>query len=408
MVYVFLQEGYDPKPDPNSICTQKLVNELKSKGHTVYVICDGPAEFKKSFSSSDFILHVPCHYQTSFRNSSLNKKIAIVLNRVAVLPNWPIRFPNKVKKYISAFGALIEEKKLQEKEITVISVYRPAEMVEVGYKLKKRFPAIKFIIYNLDGLETNVDFMFRSIFNRIEQRWQLSRYNLADKIFQMNAHKEYYLSSDFKANVRKTLFVDYPLIEKNIYISNEKCDCSKYLYSGSFYKGLREPYYMIEWFKKISKNIDSLSIYTRNDFVDYIEEEAKKSRNKISRYDYVSSDEMNHIIAESSVLVSIGNTSSKMVPSKLFVYMASCKIIVHFFADESDSCLPYLLRYPKSILLDTRKSIEENVEISLKKIREFSDAKSDYDKDYLDISNRFYQCCPRYTVELLCSDQITG
>lgn len=51
------------------------------------------------------------------------------------------------------------------------------------------------------------------------------------------------------------------------------------------------------------------------------------------------------------VLVSIGNTASNQVPSKLFEYVAAGKPVLHLSAGDGDAALPYLARWPLALCL---------------------------------------------------------
>ena len=401
MVYIFLQERYDPEPDPNSICTQQLVFNLALLKKECYIICDGVCGLENSYNNDEHIIHVPTKHHNLFSKAAVGEKIQIILSRLSILPIWPIRFPQKVKNNIKFIESLIKEKRLPLDEITFISVYRSSEMVEIGYRIKKKYPMCKWIIYNLDGLDSNVKFKFKKWFQYKETCWQICKYKLADKIFQMQAHKELYINSTFKKFIDKTVFTDYPLLVKN---NNENMSGKKNiecLYCGSFYKNLREPFYMLEWFDVLSHDMRIyLNIYTRNDFVEYIDNKVKIFNGLLKRFDYVSADEMNRIIMQNTLLISIGNTDSPMIPSKLFVYMSSCKPIIHFYYNNKDSCLPYLEKYPYSLLLNMNDSMDTN----LNKTKLFINnlyflSEYDYHEVFEMLAQRLLRCTPLYTVK---------
>ena len=66
MNIVFLQEGSDPNPDPNSICVKALVEEYRARGENVYIVCDGCEGSEGGFSQDTSILHVPVKKQVLF------------------------------------------------------------------------------------------------------------------------------------------------------------------------------------------------------------------------------------------------------------------------------------------------------------------------------------------------------
>ena len=54
MNVIFLQEGYDPKPDANSICAKNIVEVFKKRGDNVFVICDGIEGEEEKFSKDTY------------------------------------------------------------------------------------------------------------------------------------------------------------------------------------------------------------------------------------------------------------------------------------------------------------------------------------------------------------------
>ena len=402
MNVVFLQEGYDPSPDANSICVKALVEEYKARGEKVYVVCDGRKGSEDRFSDDRSILHVPVEKQKYFSRASLLKKIPILLSRVASIPIWPIRFPKKVKGYVNLTEKLLRQ--LGTEDTVVISVYRPAEMVEAGYRLKKKFPQLKWVVYNLDGIETNVMMKNTQWFQNKERRWQFSRYSRADIVAQMETHRKAYLSSEFAALQEKTLFLDFPLVIENnaaVPVKREAGSPDQLLYAGSFYRGLREPFYMIEWFRALCQTQNlQYDIYTRHDFVQEIVAAGEQLEGRIQRHDYVSTEEMDVLVQNADYLVSVGNAGSRMVPSKIFVYLSTGKPIIHFVSDDDDSCLPYLNTYPEALIIDERLDVQQMAQ----KAQAFFDRHhmhAEKKMEFTQIREIYYKNTPVYTVDML-------
>ena len=398
---IFLQNGYDPFPDANSICVQALVNELSFQKKDVKVVCAGFKGYEDKFSKDERIIHVPTSKPVLFYMENFWGKLKTIVCRFAVIPLWPIRFPSKVKNFYKTVCRIIDNN--DSRNITVISVYKPAEMLEVGYRLKKKYPQIRFIIYNLDGINPDILLFKSQLIQRKEIKWQLNRCRKADLIVQMEPHKNHFLHSDFSKYCNKTVFLDYPLIvdqKDNINTNTRNSDFPiQLLYAGSFYKGLREPNYLLMWIKKLSlKKSVHLDLYTMNDFIDYLEKESREINSSISRYDYIPPYEMNIKINQADYLVSVGNAKSDMVPSKIFTYMSACKPIIHFVSDDQDSCLYYLNRYPLCLILDERDSVEQNVE---KTLRFFDALKNNKALRFSDVEQLFHENTPIHTIQAI-------
>ena len=99
---------------------------------------------------------------------------------------------------------------------------------------------------------------------------------------------------------------------------------------------------------------------------------------------------------EAEVLINFGNYNLNMIPSKIFEYFSFGKKIIHFYKDDNDTCIPYLKKYPYSLLIDERDTFEYN----LKKLLGFLSA------TICSIPNRewcqaFYMNRPEYSVNLI-------
>ncbi len=399
MNIIILQEGYDPNPDPNSICTKALVDVFKRQGDNVYIVCDGVKGKEHLFSIDESILHVEVNEELSYYRRTFWGKVNTLINRFFSIPIWPIRFPQHVQKYVNVVEdilAMFDE----DSQIIIISVYRPAEMVEVGYRIKKRYPNCRWIIYSLDGIGSLVGLKHSRWLDNKETKWNYNRCESADLVIQMQAHKEVYIKSPFATYLPKTMFLDLPLVvepaKKPIIKQESGNQILTFVYGGAFYKGLREPFYLLSWFKELIKYKQiSFSCYTKSVFQPQIEQVSIETNGCLQRLDYITPDEMNRVINQSDFVVNIGNTASPMVPSKIFVYMSACKPIIHFISDDDDSCLSYLNKYPLALIIDQRESIE----MSVKKTLDFLDRVRDMNMSFQDVERNFPKNVPAYTVD---------
>lgn len=362
-MYVFLQDGYDPKPDPNSNCTKKIVEELLHRGQKVFVVCDGCVEYKEEFSYDEHIIHIPCKSDTIFENKNILGKIVTCYKRVLSIPIWPIRFPGKVNRYFKRIGELVESH--PEEDIKLIAVYKPAEMLEVAYRIKKKYSNCQYIAYSLDGIGANFLRLNIEYIKRKEKKWLKKRLEAADLIIQMACHKTAYQGSEYKSLLYKTTFCDFPMIDFRNKDFRPLVNSKKQkvmIYAGSFYKNLREPTYMLNWFKSLSEiKPYFLQIYTEGEFLKDINAEEKKTKGRISRQDYLPTYALEKVLEKADVLLSIGNHDSQMVPSKIFQYISMLKPVIHFCDSLDDSSISYLKRYPFALILNQNDTIENNI-----------------------------------------------
>ncbi len=402
MKFIFLQEGYDPHPDANSICTKALVDELKKQNHQVYIICDGIEGKESLFSQEPSILHVNTPQYIPFQKQNFLGKINTILKKIFLIFKWPIRFPKKVKEYVKTIETLLSTINDNEK-IILISIYRTPEMVDAGFYIKKKYPTLSWIIYSLDGISAGVGISNNKWLRKMDLKWHYQRNAWADVIIQMQSHRDAYTKSVLSKYLSKTIFLDLPLMVKKkddlLNVKNDNNDLT-FVYGGVFHKQLREPYYLLEWFKELvkDKNITFLC-YTQSAFVKEIEDVAKETRGYLKRLDYILPDEMDKVVANADCMINVGNASSTMVPSKLFVYMSACKPIIHFVTDMNDSCLPYLQNYPLALVIDQRESVKTSVAKTLT----FLDNIKNVHLSFNDVAKAFPENTPKYTIETIIS-----
>ena len=103
------------------------------------------------------------------------------------------------------------------------------------------------------------------------------------------------------------------------------------------------------------------------------------------------------LLKNASVLISIGNNSSDMVPSKTFEYMSYCKPIIHFYSFAEDPVISILSRYPIALLLDSNQSIE----ILTREVQKFLDSYSGKTIDSNEIRRLFFENTPEYYIDII-------
>ena len=401
MNIIIFQEGYDPHPDPNSVCTKAIVDVFKEQGDNVYVVCDGEKGKERLFSDDKSIIHVKVGVQKTYYQKNILGKIVTLFSRVLSIPIWPIRFPRKVKNYVKTAEQLLASFENNQQTI-MISVYRPAEMVSVGYEMKKHHTNIPWIVYSLDGIGSMVNLKNSKWLDKKELRWNVSHCAFADYIIQMKSHRETYLNSPYAKYIDKTIFLDLPLIIKKpdrVDTKENINHTTTFVYGGAFYKNLREPFYMLSWFKKLAKYKADIKFlcYSRSQFIKDLDKATEDTEGKFRRYDYIAPEEMERVIEQSNFVINIGNAASPLVPSKLFIYISACKPIIHFISDMNDSCLSYLKKYPLSLVINQNDSVDKSV----KKTLEFIDSIKNQNITFQDIVTSFQENTPEYTVNCI-------
>ena len=170
----------------------------------------------------------------------------------------------------------------------------------------------------------------------------------------LSSHKEFYSDEKYRAYRERLLFQEVPLLK--IVDAANASDNGHSIYAGRFYKDFREPSVLLNLFKNTRWPLD---IFTTKNYSDSIKKSSNTSDN-ISVNEYIPEEELNEVMKQSSILVSIGNKTSNMFPSKTVNYVAMCKPIIHIFHDDIDPVVDYLKEYPDVLFIDLRNSLEKN------------------------------------------------
>lgn len=96
-------------------------------------------------------------------------------------------------------------------------------------------------------------------------------------------------------------------------------------------------------------------------------ESVSQKKDCIKNMGFASSDVIHGAYRESEILISIGNSDSEVVPSKVLEYISTGKTILHITNVQNDPAKKYLLRYPKAVIVEEEYEIEHLVnEIKMK------------------------------------------
>ena len=108
-------------------------------------------------------------------------------------------------------------------------------------------------------------------------------------------------------------------------------------------------------------------------------------------------EELQKIIEHTHFLISIGNSTSRSVPSKLISYIASGKPIIHFSSQENDVCWEYLDNYPLGLVVKQSLSYDQACEIVYRFVKQNCGKNVDFDS----VREKFYLHDPAYSAKLI-------
>ena len=149
--------------------------------------------------------------------------------------------------------------------------------------------------------------------------------------------------------------------------------------------------------EQLKEKIDfEFHFYSKGDCEDEIADVANRIRG-IHQNGYVAPNELNVALSDSDYLVSIGNSMSRAVPSKLITYLGYGKPIIHFASQEDDICLEYLRKYPLALFINQNDNLSE----STSKIMKFINETTGKSVDFKEISRNYENNTPDYSAEII-------
>ncbi|RPA60682.1 hypothetical protein EF384_04350 [Aerococcus agrisoli] len=412
---LFFTSNYYPVAGANGICSDEIMQELIARGFEVHLICYGDYNLQKEeIINGVFVyrigmtlfhdLNVFSSNIQNFRLSEILRSIAFFMKRTKLLIYLPIYPVTSLYTIYKFYRQALKLHKRNDFKI-VISSFNPIEGLISGHLLKKKFNNIKYVMYVLDSLSNTGSgkYLNSNLLQKIGWNWEKRFYSIADKILLMKSHENFHKMNRYDKFRNKMEFVDIPLLTNrfNTKLNNQEASKSiKIIYTGGLDSNRRNPQSALEIFGKLIKQNIQLDFYSRGDCESLIKEFEKKTSGKIARRGLISHEDSLVKIRESNFLLSIGNSNSDMIPSKIFEYMASGKPIIHFYKFEGDSSNPYLKKYPLALLINENDDEKTN----LMKIDKFMKANWNNRVEYDAIKEIFKRNTPEYTVDKILSN----
>lgn len=157
-----------------------------------------------------------------------------------------------------------------------------------------------------------------------------------------------YKNSELNIYLNKVQSVEFPnLVRKNRGEKRTKSQKSEIacVYAGNFYKQIRNPEFLLKKFSEIKNENIKLHLYGTG-----CEEEVdfwvKKSNGKIINHGRVSLSEVDNLIMNADILVSLNNLNANQMPSKIIEYISTGLPIVNVCKIDSCPTIAYIKKYP--------------------------------------------------------------
>ena len=211
---LFLLDYYCEGNSANGVCCRNIAEHLAKRGHKVFVGC-----YRKAGAPEEEIRNgvriirtwtmpdIPVHKRMSERILIYLKW----LNPFYHLPAASIK--DRTEAIYTSSCRVIAEQKID----IVICVHLPCETLQVGGRLKKKFPELQICAYQLDTLSGgNLPKLLPASYARWRRIiWERRLLLPMDRIILMNAsrehHERYTLNEDW---YKKAVYSDVPLFEE--------------------------------------------------------------------------------------------------------------------------------------------------------------------------------------------------
>ncbi len=384
MKILVLANKYYPIMNANELCIKNIIDCLPNVEWSV--ICFGEKE--NIIRQDDIQIYSIKEYSNRKISNKYLKFFFELPSRLMSLINMPIISLKKVNLYVNKVEDIIKK----DKPDVVISLLNPIESVEAGYIVKKHYPKIKFVIYDIDTISNCslgiIERLFKKSYLKTVKKWEYKVFSAADLIIHFKWHKKHFQEDFYKGFLYKTLFLGIPVLKLNKYY--KRIDNKDFIYAGRFYRNLREPKVLTDIFAKVFEKFDNyFHIYTNDEYVKII-----KNSNNIIVHRFIEQNKLDLIIDATGYLVSLGNKYSDMFPSKIVSYVGKLKPIIHIYQNPKDPVIGFLSNYPNALLLDEKDAIQKNVE----KIIGFVNANKNIPNLDLIIKN-YADCIPSFNAK---------
>lgn len=402
-------DSYHSYPTANGICVEEIADELLKQNFEVHIlcfrhekeniedICNGIYIHKINM---DIVNKLRFKYEKNpkSKKSLILKKIMITINRIqAVLfIHWfPLRNPLFCSRYLKKMKKLQKQYKYD----IIIGSYCPFEAAYAVSRIKENDNVVTGL-YCLDSF-TNLKkrfFMTVDFQDKRAWKWEKLFFEKSDFIINLNCHREHYKKERYKVFSDKMYLSDIPhIIKKNYYNSeeNQNEDKIRILYAGALRDELIKP--LLEYLEPfLCEKYIYLDIYGRSTGEFFDKYCTDNVREQIHMKGFVQHDEIIRQEYSSDILLSLGNSNTDFIPSKIFEYISLGKKILHIYSYSKDSALPYYEKYNNCCCIN----INDDSEYNKKLIKDFL-KKPERKISFEEIENVFIQNTPGFTVDII-------
>lgn len=378
---LFIIQSYPSNRSANVLCDEKIMKEMLKTGeyeiHCLVYRFHGQQTYEEinglkihRFRRSkwwDLYTYARDHESKTFYKCIVKlNRLYMRFRQLVCIPIYPNYEP--VLARLAAKEAIELHKK--ENFDLVIAEHSGRDTLYAGNKLKEFDPQIKSVALLWDPLSGRVPAKYLPISyaqRRInkDEDMLLSNY---DVVCCLKSNQKYLTEhSSEKRFFNKVKFLDIPGIvppDKRVIEENyTKKDKINLLYSGVLYLPDRDPSALIETLNesKYAERIHLMFFSVGEDGIEKAKKALENFKGSYLIHPYIEKIKLDSVAFYCDILINIGGPNPRMVPSKIFEYMALGKPIISTYYIDDEASLAYLSSYPLSLCVDIRKPQENNV-----------------------------------------------
>lgn len=276
------------------------------------------------------------------------------------------------------------------------------EHVMACVRYKRKHPAARLAPVLFDQFAF-AGTLYRSEFQkRLHRSWNLQVEDTvlaeSDKVFTITWERE--VERYHPEWLHKVVRIEHPLLVEPRMPSCADGERRAAVFAGSLDMQCRDPEYAIDLFtalRKADAESPTLDFFALGPGAEAVRRREEGSFGAIRWNPPRSSSDIEGVLANAEMLVSIGNKTSDQKPSKQVEYMALGKPIVHIAATREDAALEDLARYPLALTLFEGDDFDVNVARLKSFVRESKGCELSFDE----VAGFFPEALPDYVASLI-------
>ena len=283
------------------------------------------------------------------------------------------RLGKKTLSFNSKMYFFLEEKIKQLppwEKISLIPI--TIEEITLAVNLKKKFPDKVILTPYL--LEELLVYYKASSRNKLKEDLEA----VADTLFILPKLKGYFTSDE------KVIILEHPMVKNEISLEPKRQN--RILYAGGLNQRTRNPQAIIEAFQKM-RGIDFQLVFYSYGNCERMLKRFSEKDSRIVAHGAIDATSVMQEMAHASILITIGNKNTNLVPSKIFDCISTGNPILHFYYDEKDPYIGYLKDYDLSLCLPIQ-------DIDTEKLKNFIQSVSHKQVSFEKIKEKYHFALP--------------